>query len=211
MLWRITAACAALVALAITPAIASASPEMVNGMNATIAVPTELKGTSSNLELANGKVTAQCKDITMEGPLKENTGKFIRGQMTSATFKGTSGAEKCTTNMAGVEVVMKNQNLPWCFTEGTLGFTLLGACTGEMELKMEIFSGGVQVASCTYSRPTFETTHGINIPGLTITLQAAQNFTEIFETNATWCPGTSASASGSITFVTTGGVIPKII
>src|SRR4051794_30503278 len=104
---KILAICAALMAFAAMPAIASAtnSPELVeNGTR--VEVGKFIQATNSGNTLmtdASGNTILSCEVATMTGSVTKNDGSNIEGNITAATFKNT-GSENCSGSIGSTKV-----------------------------------------------------------------------------------------------------------
>jgi hypothetical protein len=141
---KILAICAALVALAVVPAMASASPVLQEG-GTTVATGSTITATNSgNTVLTSNLGSVTCTNSDMHGKVATNSGKLIEGTIESASFTNCS-------SWAG-SVIVTVEGLHWCINSGTLGsFTLRGGgCNeGQRALKFTLhFSFG----SCTFER-----------------------------------------------------------
>jgi hypothetical protein len=110
---KILAICAALVAFAVVPAIASASPELVNVGGTKIATGTTIQGTNvGNTVMTTSIGNVECTTSVMSGVLTKNSGTEIEGNIESASFKGTESGERCSGPLGATEVTIPS--LPWC-------------------------------------------------------------------------------------------------
>jgi hypothetical protein len=116
---KILALCAALMAFAVVPAVASAtnSPELRDSSGAVAVNSTILATNSGNTVMTdiNGNTLLSCQTATLTGTVIKNDGSNIEGNITSALFKnhetstcsGSIGATTVTPNPG-------TNGLPWC-------------------------------------------------------------------------------------------------
>jgi hypothetical protein len=109
---KILAICAALVAFAALPAMASASPVLQNS-GTTVATGSGIKATNvGNTVMTTSLGSVECSTSTMAGTLVTNSGTLIEGNIESAAFSGTGENGKCTGPFGDVTVTVPS--LPWC-------------------------------------------------------------------------------------------------
>jgi hypothetical protein len=110
---KILAICAALVAFAAVPAVASAAPELVNGAGTKVATGSAITGTNvGNTVMTTSIGNVECTTAVMSGTLTKNSGTEIEGDIESASFKGTESGERCSGPLGATEVTIPS--LPWC-------------------------------------------------------------------------------------------------
>lgn len=110
---------AAIMALAVVPAAASAtnSPELVEAGKA-VATGTNILATNSGNTLmtdSSGNVLLSCEVATMTGTVTKNDGSNIEGNITSASFKNKE-ASTCSGSLGATTVTPNpaTNGLPWC-------------------------------------------------------------------------------------------------
>jgi hypothetical protein len=155
---KILAFCAALMALAVVPAVASASPELTAPTGTTLAVGSKIQATNVGntlMSLSTGGEVV-CTEAKMTGTLKANSGTLVEGDIETASFNGTEGEEKlCSSPLGPVKVTTGGfaTGLPWCIktTKTSHQFEVRGGKCSEparaMTYIMDI--GGI---ACPYSR-----------------------------------------------------------
>jgi hypothetical protein len=154
---RVILACAALAAFAafaVIPAVASASEPVLTYPTGTI-MPINTKIRAHNVN-GNTKMTlpgggaVECSNSTMTGTLIQNNG-VVKGNVESASFKGTESEERCTSPLGATKVTVTS--LPWCLssTEVTNGFEVRGGLCSEATRALT-FTLDVAGLSCSYSR-----------------------------------------------------------
>lgn len=153
------AAITAFLAMAVVPALASASPvgTLQDHAGVTQGPGTLIIGTSTNLKFTtNNGATIQCKTNTMTGEVTANTGHNFAGKITAASFTGSGSSHTgahCDSSL-GLATITPG-NLPWCLT-GVAGVetdtvTLDGCTEGKnIEFKATVTPFGFSVATCTF-------------------------------------------------------------
>jgi len=174
---KIIAICAALVALAVVPAMASASPVLTEGGVAVATGSSIVATQDGNIVFTSSLGPVTCVKSTLSGTVSSNTGKLIEGNISSATFTNETGGD-CTSSWAG-EVKVTPEGLPWCIkTTSTTADTFLirgGGCSAAeapLTFTLDFTAGGF---SCKYSRTggvsgTFNT----NVTPATLTANATE-------------------------------------
>ena len=161
---KIIAACVSLVAfaaVAVMPAVASATVGLTEPANTRLAVGAlvEATNTESIVFVSNlGDVT--CTKSTLTGDVKENTTTSVRVTITKATFTNNEGGQ-CTSSFGNWTVTTEIAKVDWCITStetgkwhlqanacgntGTaLNFTLENAFTGECKYTRSHATGPVR-------------------------------------------------------------------
>jgi hypothetical protein len=171
---KLIAAClglAAFVALAVMPAMASATnkPLLVEGKT-TVPVGTKILATNiGETEMVTSLGTIKCSTATMTGEVKANTTGNVQGDITSAVFGGTGkqllGAPhpECTTEaFLGGDTTVTTETgtngLPWCISANsemkTHEFQVRGnKCSGAsrpIRFALDI----TNIGTCVYERST---------------------------------------------------------
>ena len=166
---KLITACLALVAfaaMAVVPALASASPILTSEPNGA-AVPVKTKIVARNVgntRMTTSLGTIECTKASITGEVTANSGTEIEGTITSASFTGTGAEERCTTSFLG-NIKVTPKKLPWCIkatnkmTADTFELKS-GACGGALGA-MEFTLDSTTVGECTYTKTavtgTFET------------------------------------------------------
>jgi hypothetical protein len=115
---KILAFCAAIMAFAAMPAVASASnsPQLVDPNPLAIGATIEATNVGNTVMTdASGNTLLSCEVVTMKGTVTKNDGSNVEGNISVANFKnsttstcsGSIGATTVTTNPA-------TNGLPWC-------------------------------------------------------------------------------------------------
>jgi hypothetical protein len=211
---KILAICAAVVAFAVVPAVASASPELVyNEGGATVGVGEEVTGFGS-LEFASGLSTVRCNESHMTGTVATNTGTHVSGNITSASFKNSGG--HCTTNIFGVSVEPTAEALPWCLTSSVLGtWSLRGGGCGEkarsLAFTQDVYVGTGLVGTCTYEKAEVTGTYNTSSSPLVATVGKSMTFTRTSVTGegANYC-GETGTLTGSLTLTSKGKALKMV-
>jgi hypothetical protein len=148
---KILAICAALVAFAALPAMASASPVLQNS-GVTVATGSGIKATNvTNTVMTTSLGNIVCSTSTMAGTLVTNSGTLIEGNIESASFSGTGASGKCTGPFGDVAVTVPS--LPWCIktTKTADQFELRGGKCSEGSREVT-FILDASFGECKYSR-----------------------------------------------------------
>jgi hypothetical protein len=158
---KILAICAALVAFAVVPAVASASPELQTSGGAKVATGTAIKATNvGNVVFTTSVGNITCTSASMTGEVTENSGSSIKGTIKTASFTGThDGTTNCATTIFGITMVkVTPENLPWCLTSTVFGhWTIRGGGCPEaakgLRFTLDLFNSSTEsIGSCTYER-----------------------------------------------------------
>ena len=176
---NILAICAALVAFAVAPAMASASPVLQeSGVN--VATGTKIVATNEGNTIFStnlGNVT--CTGSTLTGTLTTNSGKLIEGDLESASYTGSGAGGDCTTAFAG-DVKVTVTSLPWCIkTTSTTADTweIRGGNCNEaarsLTFVLDFTSSG---AECKYQRSAVTGTYTTGGAQAVLTTGASQTF-----------------------------------
>jgi len=190
---KILAICAALVALAVVPAAASASPVLTTSAGATVATGSKLTAVNNGSIVFTGSngVNVTCSSSTMGGQVKTNSGTLIEGTIESATFTGAGGG-KCSSNGLGEVGVtvpgLKAGTSHWCIktTKTADAFELIGANCGTASGTLT-FILHTAVGECQYTRTSSVTgTFTTNVVPATLTLGGEPEFTR--ENSNALCP-----------------------
>jgi hypothetical protein len=220
------------VAYAAVPAFASASPVLEKAAGGVVVTGTGITGTSSNLVFtgAGPAGNLECTNSVLAGTVTENSGTFIKGNITTATFKGTEkdpeSTEACKTSIKiggnAVTATVIVNTLPIClYTKVKGSFTTTGKnCSGvtseaEAEAKIKftatLFEKGVtNRGTCIYETGSMiggTTTNGTSALELNIT--GGGTFTKVGGTFAA-CPATGSLSGLFLLKETTGGGQLKI-
>jgi hypothetical protein len=147
---KILALCAALVALAVTPAMASASPVLQEG-GVNVAVGSSITATATTVQFTSNLGTVTCAKSVLHGKVSANTGKLVEGNVEKATFTNNEGG--ACESWAGA-VTVTTENLPWCVqTTSTTAdtFKIRGGGCGAAEKNLQ-FTLDFPGFSCKFSK-----------------------------------------------------------
>lgn len=205
---RMLAFCvAALMALAVVPAIASASPVLTENGTAvatgtSITAETDPSSPEFIFTGSNPAVNVVCTVVDMGGKVVKNSGTSIEGTIESASFKGSGGGACSGGSLGSVTVTIPaltnaGGSSHWCIKTGTKADTfeiLPNACgTAGGTFTFTLHTG---VGECNYTRTSALTgTYITNTVPATLTLGANQSFTR--ENNNIFCPS-SGVLDGSL-------------
>lgn len=193
---KILAICAALVAFAALPAMASASPHLTETGGVAVKVGSIIKATNTgNTVMTTSFGNIECTSATLTGSVIKNSGTEIEGEISKATFTGTGAGGTCTTSFLG-NITVTPKKLPWCIKAGGKlaadTFELVGAkcgSTGSMEFTLDSST----VGECTYIKTAVNGTFTTGEKGdLTV---SQQSFTK--SAGSGFCP---SSGSLDMTF-----------
>lgn len=152
----ICAALAAFMAFAVLPALASATT-LTYPTGTVMATNTKIRAHNIN---GNTKMTlpsggaVECSNSNMTGELIQNEageGKVVKGNIETATFKGTESEERCFSPLGATKVTVTS--LPWCLssTEVANQFEVRGGLCSETARALT-FTLDVNGLSCSYTR-----------------------------------------------------------
>jgi hypothetical protein len=174
------AALAAVGALAVIPAAASASPELVQG-STRVATGAALSAVNSgNVYLLgsdpSGNGTITCSEGKFSGTLKTNSGSLIEGSLEGGSLGFNS---TCSEGGTGMSWKVTLDNMPWCLKSSSLGSWEAngGGCGGTkpvgFTLSANVFVG---TAVCSYTRSALSLTSGIGTEPLRLHTASGQLF-----------------------------------
>jgi len=184
-LMTLFAALTAFVAMAVVPALASASTvgTLQTHAGTPLAVGTNVIGTSTNLKFTTGSgATIQCVTNTLTGKVTKNDGHTFSGEITTSTHNGrpsqpTPHGTHCDSSL-GISTI-KAENLPWCLfgvgdvTE-TDTVTLDGCGAGNIKFTATVTPFGFSIATCTYENEKHVVASYVtNASPLVLTIKAA--------------------------------------
>lgn len=201
---KLITACLALVAfaaMAVVPALASASPVLTDA-SGTVAVGSKISATSTTTENAifkAGSTEVKCNENKMTGTVKTNSGSLIEGTIESASFASelTSEATDCdggelfgptTVDIPGL-VAGKSH---WCIksTKTADQWELIGANCGTASGTLTFVLTG-KFLTCRYTRSTSVVgTFTTNTSPATLKVTGEPEFTGTGEGNSFLCPAT---------------------
>lgn len=187
---------AAFAALAVIPAMASASPVLTeNG----VAVPVGAKvdaTNSGNILFTTSSGTVTCTKSTFTGTVITNTGTHIEGTIETATFKGEGPEETCkSTFIFNPSFKVTPENLHWCITSGGAdAWSIRGGACGAAAKNLRFTLDNSVVGNCTYERATVTGTYETNKTPVTLKVGASQTFTKVAGGSA--CPATGTLSGG---------------
>jgi len=114
---KLIMACLALIAvaaMAVVPALASASPVLTNGSTA-VATGTKIIAKNTGIvKFTTNLGPLECSTARMTGTLTVNSGTVIEADFESASFTGTAASGECTAPFLG-NATITPKKLPWCF------------------------------------------------------------------------------------------------
>jgi hypothetical protein len=201
---KILAICAALVAFVAMPAVASASPELVEN-GARVATGTKITAKNSgNVRLTTSIGTLTCTEAHMGGTLVTNSGKLVEGTIESASFTGPGGG-KCEGSGFLSSYTVTAEGLHWCVkTTSTVAdtFAIRGGGCNEATRPITFTLHG-EVISCKYSRSEVTGTYNTKTDPLTLTTGASQTFAGDAG-NSGFCPS-SGTLDAAFNLTTTNG------
>jgi hypothetical protein len=215
---KILAICAALVAFAVAPAMASASPELQTSGGVKVATGTTIKATNTEptvFTTTSGNIT--CTSATLEGPLVTNSGKAVEGNIETATFTGTGTSGRCTSTILilGVETQYQvTTKPPYCLvsTGGDVASIRGGKCSEAAKnvvFVLDAFSAsGSSLGTCEYTRSSVSTSYATNTSPLVLSTAAEQTFTGPSGFN--FCPSSGTLDAKFKVQTSTGGEL-KIV
>jgi hypothetical protein len=174
---KILAICAALVALAVVPAMASASPALQEG-GVNVAVGSGVTATSTtSMVFTSSLGNVTCAKSTLHGTVATNSGKLIEGTITSASFTNSTGGP--CTSWAGETTVTPEVSAAshWCIKT-----------TSTTEDKWQLRGGG-----CAQAEKAL--TFTLHFPGFTCKFsKASGGVTGTYKTGVAPAPLTSTAA-----------------
>jgi hypothetical protein len=190
---KILAFCAALVAFTAIPAVAAASPVLTAPTGTAAAVGSSVTGV--NTEAAKFTYTGGeviCTTADLGGKVTVNNGTQVEGNIESASFKGTEGAEElCSSSLGPVRVTIPSLPLCWRTTKIADQVEMHGGACGKTGvLTFILHIGG---PPCSYARSSMTgtyTTHpeeykftfsNVNFPG-----EAGNSFLCPTSVNVNW-------------------------
>jgi hypothetical protein len=149
---KILALCAALVAFAVVPAVAAASPELTHPTGTTLPTGTKIKATNvGNTQMTSSAGTITCTTATMTGTVTKNSGTAIEGDIESAHFTGLESENRCEGGLGAVKVTVTS--VPWCLknTKTAHQFELRGGKCSEASRAVK-FTLDTSVGECKYEK-----------------------------------------------------------
>jgi hypothetical protein len=194
MLKKTIAACVAVVAFAVVPAMASASPVLTES-GSPVPVGAKILATQSgNILLTTTAGTVTCTKSTMTGVVKTNSGTKIQGEIETATFTGAAAEARCeSTFLFNPTFKVTAENLPWCIeSSGGDAFTVRGGKCAEAAKNLKFTLSSV-LGNCTYERASVTGTYETNKTPVTLKVGAAQTFTRVA---GTICPASGTLSGG---------------
>lgn len=187
---------AAFTALAVVPAMASASPVLTENGVAVKEKEKILATQSGNILLTTSSGTVTCTKSTMTGTVKTNSGSLIQGEISTASFKGEGTEERCkSTFIFSPQFKVTPENLPWCIeSSGKDEFTVRGGACGMEKPPNLKFTLSSSLGNCTYERATVTGTYATNVTPVTLKVGSSQTFTKV--AGASFCPETGTLSGG---------------
>lgn len=222
---KILAFCVALVALAIVPASAFASPELQTSTGTKVATGTAINGAlvSGTESVLSGSLgTVKCNEGVLTGEVTENSGTSIKGTIKTATFHSNGG--NCTSNVLGfnfqpmtvqVTTFLTNEGgtKHWCLATSKLGSGSIvgGACGGTAEavtFVLDFFEGTTKRGECHYSTASVAGTYNTASSPLILKV-TNQSFTGTGTVNGIAC-GNGTLSMETVLTTSSGGAL-KIV
>jgi hypothetical protein len=207
---KILAFCLALLAMAVVPAAASASPQLFEGATAVTA-GSAITGTNvGNITFTSSQGTITCTKVHMAGTVTANGGKLVEGNIESASFTGEGLNSRCT-RPDGTQYTVTPE-VPWCAKSSVLGsFSLRGGKCSEaakaVTFTLDAFtSGGFSLGTCKYTKTEVTGSYTASTEPLDVKF-AEQEFTG--PGGFTFCPS-SGKLNGTIRLETPNGTNLKI-
>jgi hypothetical protein len=199
---KILAICAALVALAVVPAAASAAPELVYQSN-TEKVPTGtlIQGTNvGETVMTTSLGDIKCTKALMTGTLNTNSGTAIEGTIDTADFTGTESEERCSGPLGPTRVTTnlteggKAVGVPWCIratnTMEEREFQVRGGKCSEAARAMTFVLHGSILGfpvTCHYTKATVSGKYTTHPEDAILTIEK-QKFTRVNALSSGSCP-----------------------
>ncbi len=186
---KMLAICAALVAFAVVPAVASASP-ILTDENGTVAAGAKIIATNTgNTVMTTSAGNVECTKAALTGTVVENSGSSIKGTIETASFTGTESENRCSSPFGAVKVTPKR--LHWCMSATSKPadtFSIKsGGCGGTLGI-MEFTLDSSLAGECTYTKSevvgTFTTGEGGDVT------VSEQSFTK--SSGGFFCPASGA-------------------
>jgi hypothetical protein len=220
---KILAICAALVAFAAVPAMASASPELQTSGGVKVATGTAIKATNNgNVVFTTGSGNITCTAASMTGEVVENSGGNIKGTIKTASFTGNhDGTTNCVTTIFGITMVkVTPENLHWCLTSTTLGAWAIGGggcseAAKALQFTLDAFNSNTEaIGTCIYERTTTSgPINGTNNTGtspLELTVTGGNVFTRTGGTLGALCPASGTLDAKFKVQTSTGGELKVV-
>jgi hypothetical protein len=163
---KILALCAAIMAFAVVPSVASAanSPELVESGGGTVAVGSLIEGTNIGNTLMtdiSGNTLLSCDIATLTGKVSKNDGSNVEGDISTASFKNLS-ASTCSGSIGATLVTPSHSSnpstngLPWCIRSTTAmatdEFQVRGNKCSEAARPIRFILHVPLIGECTYQR-----------------------------------------------------------
>lgn len=204
---KILAICAALVAFAIVPAVASASPVLTeNGTALAASVKiTALSTKTENAVFAAGSTEVKCNENWMTGTVHRNKENIVEGTIEKAEFRSnltTSGTDCDGGSLLGPTVVEipdltnfggTGEKAHWCIktVPKTDEWELEGrSCTSTVAPTLTFILRSTGGLKCAYIRTaTVRGTFTTNSTPVTLKVTGEPEFTGAGEGNSFLCPG----------------------
>jgi hypothetical protein len=183
---KLIATCVALTAfaaLAVMPAMASASPVLTEGKE-IVKPPAKILATQSgNILLTTSSGTVTCTKSKLTGTLITNTGTHIEGTLETATFTGEGTEERCKSTFPfSPQFKVTPENLHWCITAGGAlpadTWTIRGGACTEAAKNLR-FTLDSSFGNCTYELPSVTGTFETNKTPVTLKVGANQTFNRV--------------------------------
>jgi hypothetical protein len=221
---KILAICAALVAFAVVPAVASASPELQTSGGAKVATGTAIKATNvGNVVFTTGFGSITCTKAEMTGEVVENSGTSIAGTIKTAHFTGNhDNTTNCGTTIPGITMVKVTAEVSslshWCLTSTPEHKWHLrgGGCAEPakgLKFTLHLFNSSTEaIGSCSYERTAASGpiigTYVTNVSPLELTVTSGNVFTRLGENFL--CPSSGTLDAKFKVQTSTGGELKVV-
>jgi hypothetical protein len=222
---KILAICAALVAFAAVPAMASASPELQTSGGVKVAVGTQIKATNvGNVVFTTNFGNITCTSSTMTGEVVENSGTSIKGTIKTASFTGNhDGTTNCVTTIPGITMVKVTPEISspsnhWCLTSTVSpNFSIRGGGCSEaakgLKFTLDLFNSSTEaIGSCSYERTAasgpITGTYVPNVSPLELTVTGGNVFARLGENFL--CPSSGTLDAKYKVQTSTGGELKVV-
>lgn len=167
---KLIATCMSLVAfaaMAVVPALASASPILTETTNVVVPVGAKVTGTQSGNILftpSSGGVIS-CTKAVLTGTVRENSGTSIKGDIATAAFTGAGAGGSCLST--GIpfnpSFTVAVGNLPYCLTtEAGDTWTVRGGACAAAAQNIKFTLTSALTGACTYERASVSGTYETN-------------------------------------------------
>jgi hypothetical protein len=193
-------ACCALVvlALALVPATAAASPRLETAPGVVVPVGTVIKGQNVGLNLWTASLyTVECPKAELTGKVTANSGTQLEITVESLVWSGTEFEGICTSPIS--QKFKPTATTPWCLKSTSLGSWTIrgGACGGAptaVKLVKDMWERTENpfrmdfLGECKYERGELTGTYKTNSSPLEFIDKTGQSFTRTSGVLSVYCP-----------------------